>query len=209
MSISKTEKKGPVRLKFLVNFMDSFGLSREEIGKIATLSPSTMNNWLISDDISISNLNKICQSLGYRCYLYIEPRKASEAEEYREKCIHTNQDIRHAKNICFLQDFLENNQLTKAAVCYKLGLTRGRLNYYFNENDILISRVHDICKVFNRNLHVVIKPLAEITIPDECEVISEMHKMTINPVVSYISPNKQKEEPKRGRPRKPKTLKSK
>lgn len=206
-NLATKKYKGPAtqRLRFVTNFVDSFGMNRDEVLKMSGINYSTFSNWIKTDDIMLSNLNRLCRSLGYRCDIYIEPKDSRLAEDYRRRCLHTNQDIREVTNVCFLVDFIELNRLSKATVCYKLGLTRGRMNYYLNNNDILLSRVHDICKAFDQNLHIVIHPIAELELPEEAEVICETYVQSTFPLFSNLIEKNENEEarkPRRGRPRK-------
>ena len=164
-------------LSFLTSFAHALGVTQSAFAKKADINPSTFTNWITNNDILVSKIYEMTAAWGYRCSLFIEPKETDKAEKYRFNCVHANANL-EGDNLGFLKDFLEINGLNKAEVCYKIGLTRGRLNYYFKNHDITLSRVIDIANAYNCNVRIVIHPLLpEKTreISDDSLLLSELH----------------------------------
>lgn len=169
------------RISFLINFIDTFGLPRSEMMVNCGMSKGYLNNVFHSDNISISKIKKICKTLGYSCLIFLEPKNPVEAEQYREQCLRTQHtNPARAINLDFLLDLIEIEDMTKSDIGKRLNLSRSRVTYWLKTDNICLRRVYEICKAYNRNLHVIFKPLPGSFSDDqsdegESKVIYDLH----------------------------------
>ena len=165
------------RISFFLNFIDSFGYSRTEFFKSVGLRSTLINNWMNSDDVSISYLFLISKRINYRCFIYIEPKDPKEAKDYRSKAFRTMQSgSEFSSNLDFLKDFVEIEKISAASLCARISKSRSRLNYWYSVDDIALKTIYSICQAYNRNLHVVFKPVETDEHCAGSEVIYEVYR---------------------------------
>lgn len=148
------------RISFFMNFIHSFGKSVSDVMKDCKMAGTYLSNVIFKDNLKVSAILKICRALGYSCQFYLEPPNPAEAQLYRERAYRTNITGSHWKNMGFLRDFCEIEGIRPSDISKKLGYARGRVSVWLKVDDLDLRRIYAICKAYNRNLHVVIKPLS-------------------------------------------------
>lgn len=164
------------RLSFFLNFIDSFGMSRNEFCKTIGLRSTIHINWINADDIALSQIFKVTKRVGYVLKFYIEPKDPKKAEEYRARSIRVNNSHSpYTKNLDFLKDFLEIENVTNSALCASIGISKTRVNYWYNRDDMSLSRLYSIVEAYQKNLHVIFEPYEQVEHCSSSEVLYELH----------------------------------
>lgn len=165
------------RLGFLYTFLKGNFLTLKGIPR-EVIPFSTLNTNLDKDDMRLRQLFAIFDYYQYYFLIYLEPKDPYLAKKYRDKCVNVNGGMVNpegGERLGFLKDFVNINNYHYKDITDRMGMTQSAIYAWFNKDDMMLSKLYKISKVFDVNLHFIIKPKMEEKESEVPTVIVDVH----------------------------------
>lgn len=157
------------RLEFLWAYCNLVGLTRKEIASaIGRSTEPAVAAIMKRGDISLKNVFNIIASKGNSTVtMYYEFRgETPEEREAKRSRLARIVDLRTAGRLDFLWLALNARGITKTALAKEVGVSYYTVTTWQREDDIMISRLHQIAAILDANLVVEIKPSRDLPVPE-------------------------------------------
>lgn len=158
------ERLSGKRLSFLYMFLKANFITLRSI-PTEVIPYAALNTNMGKDDMRLSQAIRILNHYHYNLFIYLEPKDPYNAERYRERCVHVNAlkfTPTVSSNMAFLRDFVEVNKLKLKDITDKMGVAASAIYYWYQSDDLMISKIYKLAKVFNVNLRFVIEPMETV-----------------------------------------------
>lgn len=148
------------KLKFLTEFMTLCGECSADIARATGLTRGGVSHWFSSDDCKLSYCEQYINLKGYD--LIIELKKQSS---YQSRTVSINierkapePDETPCRRLVFLLSAMAKYGLTKVQIAKDLDLKYNTVRHWFVVDDIYISHIFNIARIYGFQVCIDIKP---------------------------------------------------
>ncbi|MBR5019633.1 MAG: hypothetical protein IKX53_08395 [Bacteroidales bacterium] len=152
-------KRSPARqrrLEFLRTLLATSDVTFNDLARHFNVSRVTVGNWFFRDDIHLSTLDQICTYCGYEFQLSL-CRSAYEPDEPVPQLGRRALQYQRG-NLQFLCVAMARRGITAKEISEKMERNISTVQYWFNTNDMNLSRVEAIAAAFDMSVRIDIFP---------------------------------------------------
>ena len=159
--MAESEKK----LQFLLSLMESKGVGKHELARMMGVSPQNVFTYFKRDDMKLSYAQEVASKLGYDLSFRLE----SEDAPLRNVIVDIEGLVGKdgLQRLAFLRIAMSQYRIERKKLAEQLGLNYTGVNRWFKVDDIALSYIYDIAKLYG--LKVKIK--AEVRRQSVAEVL--------------------------------------
>ena len=155
------------RLQFLLSLMEIRGVSKHELARIMGVSPQNIFVYFKRDDTKLSVAQEMASRLGYDLSFRLEKEDAPSRDVVLDIEGLVGKD--GLQRLAFLRVAMSQYGIERKAIAEQLELNYTGVNRWFKVDDIAISYIYEIAKLYG--LKVKIKAsIRKETAPDSLEL---------------------------------------
>ena len=150
----KRNPNGQVYTAFLRDLISASGVSIVELSKRINVTTASISHWFASDDIRISKLCLVVESLGYDLQMVID--KKPFKLKNREPAYFSIKQLEELslKKLHVLKSALKDSGFTKNVLAEKIGVTKEAITYWYAADDITIRRLIACAEAMDKDLYI-------------------------------------------------------
>ena len=141
------------RLQFLLSLLEARGVNKNELARIMGVSPQNIFTYLKRDDMKLSSAQEIAEKLGYDLSFRLESEDAPQRNVIVDIEGLVGKD--GLQRLAFLRIAMSQYGIERKKLAEQLGLNYTGVNRWFKVDDIAISYIYEIAKLYD--LKVIIK----------------------------------------------------
>lgn len=172
------------KLEFFKRFLTTTGTTYDDVARIVGITNVSVSRWFTIDDIKLSHMIKVVESLGYS--FDISLRKEPNATDPPVEKLGRMAKQYEEDHLRFLCVAMSRYGITMADIARELRVYYTTIRHMFEVNDILFSRLIEIAEAFDLYIILDIHPLKTIVPNEDNECLM---KCTVIPQVIQFRPD--------------------
>ena len=164
-SVETGQDRQIVHLKFLVDFMQRIGLTNNSLSKALNISRQAVGYWFSHDDATISKLEDVFDTLGYKLVFSLVPNHPIDLDNkanVQMRLALENDELIYGPRLDFLNKAIKAYKLNKAELTKKMKVSATTIYYWQSHDDCLISNLYRFAECADFHLDIQISPKGEV-----------------------------------------------
>lgn len=145
--MAESEKK----LQFLLSLMESKGVGKHDLARMMGVSPQNIFTYFKRDDMKLSYAQEIAKRLGYDLSIRLESEQAPKNVMVEIEGLVGKDGL---SRLAFLRVAMSQYGIERKALAEQLGLNYTGLNRWFKVDDIAISYLYEIAKLYGLTVKI-------------------------------------------------------
>jgi len=139
------------RLQFILSLMEAKGVGKHELARIMGVSPQNIFTYFKRDDMKLSYAQEIAKRLGYDLSIRLESEQAPKNVMVEIEGLVGKDGL---SRLAFLRVAMSQYGIERKALAEQLGLNYTGLNRWFKVDDIAISYLYEIAKLYGLTVKI-------------------------------------------------------
>lgn len=154
------------RLQFILSLMETKGVGKHELARIMGVSPQNIFTYFKRDDMKLSYAQEIAKRLGYDLSIRLESEQAPKNVMVEIEGLVGKDGL---SRLAFLRVAMSQYGIERKALAEQLGLNYTGLNRWFKVDDIAVSYLYEIAKLYGLTVKIKASIHRE-DVPDELDL---------------------------------------